>query len=828
MTILREVLTKQLAQKVQAHGLVIWEDRRGEYKDVASSVAPEGVRFEAFDGSWYELRQRIESAISGTKPPRLVIYTPAPAKDDDPLAEVREAAEKFPRRLSTLVRQSLKGHLSPARITAISQQAQTLREAEMLAEASGETDVRIARVFGTYEPINILVDVLTGASDNRLDDEATLDAVAALASDTVGAHVTGASDELRNDLFQHLLLCDISRVIEGPLPDALPAALASLSASQRRSAQGLLDRLLATAGGLATYRRLATAADTRLALVDSLEWRPGLENAIGTPATEMVMLTRSIQLMQETNYCKSLEIAERRLQASPWVSEPISEWGGQWRTVQAIARLHTELAKANPPRFREGPGGILAWYVERGWLVDRAHRRLELTRSELRTFGDLEDTLTAARIAYERWLDALLDLFVSSVTDHALDTDGLIRQGEVHDRFVAAGSRRTAYVWVDALRYELGVELADALRHITEKVDIHAAVAAPPTITQVGMANLLPGAASDLTLELDKDRLQVSIGGMPVNSVRQRRDLLRARHGSVADLDLNGASQKGEKALGNAIEGADLILIRSQEVDSAGESGLLSVAWSHFQTVIGLLANVIARLAQCGVERIIITADHGFIALSQSLGAQHTVDPPAAGAGTTKRRVFVGRGGTPSQATARVPLASCGIPGDLDLIVPRGLAVFRAGGGRQFFHGGLSPQELIVPVIVVEPTRAPEPQTLKVDITVAGDRITTGIFAATISFEGDLFTNEVRVRVVAGSGGGPPVARVVSGDGYDADTGTVTVSTDRSSVLTFLVIENLGTNSKVNLQVLDARTGLKLATATAPVSSPVVVKDELD
>ncbi len=826
MTILREALTEQLAQKVQRYGLVIWEDRGGEYKDVASAVAPDDVRFEPFNGSWYELRRRIETAVSGERPPALLVYTPT-AVEDDPLAEIREAAGGFKRRLSTLVRQALTGRLSPARIAAIAHQARTLGEAEMAAEGPGETDVRLTRVMGARTPLELLVSVLTGASDDDLSDAGLWDAVAAMANHTVGSNVAGASDELRNGLFQHLLLCDLARVIEGPLPDALPVAPASLSASQRRSAQSLLERLQATTGGLSTYRRLATTADNRLALADIIEWRPGFENAVGTPASERVLLARSIRLMQETNYGTALEIAERRLEVSPWVSDPISEWGGQWRTVQAIARLQAELAKADPPAG-EGPGRILAWYVERGWLVDRAHRRLELARSELRSFGDLEDALTAGRIAYERWLDDLLSLFVSAVTDHALDNDGLIRQGEIHDRFVAAGPRRTAYVWVDALRYELGVELADHLRDITEKVDIHAAVAAPPTITQVGMANLLSGAASDLTLELEENRLQVSIGGTPVNSVRQRRDLLRARHGSVADLDLNDASQKGERALGNAIEGANLILIRSQEVDAAGESGLLSVAWSHFQTVIGLLANVIARLAQCGVERIIISADHGFIALSQSLGAQHTVDPPAGAAGTTKRRVFVGRGGTPNQATARVPLASCGIPGDLDLIVPRGLAVFRAGGGRQFFHGGLSPQELIVPVIVVEPKRAPEPQKLKVYITVAGDRITTGIFAATISFEGDLFTSEVRVRVVAGSGGGPPVARVVSGDGYDPDTGTVTVNTGRSSVLTFLVIENLGANTEVNLQVLDARTGLKLASATAPVSSPVVVEDDLD
>ena len=156
---------------------------------------------------------------------------------------------------------------------------------------------------------------------------------------------------------------------------------------------------------------------------------------------------------------------------------------------------------------------MLAWYVEQGWPVDRAHRRLELARTELGTFGDLEDALTAARIAYERWLDDLVGLFVSSVADHALDTDGLIRQGEVHDRFVATSPGRTAYVWVDALRYELGVELADSLRQITEKVQIHAAVAAAPTITLVGMANLLPGAVSGLKLGLDGEHLQVTVAG---------------------------------------------------------------------------------------------------------------------------------------------------------------------------------------------------------------------------------------------------------------------------------------------------------------------------
>ena len=435
---MRELLADQLARKVQAHGLVIWVDREGEYADVASSIAPEGARFEAFDGSWYELRRRIESAFAGERRSTMVVYTPA-AVEEDPLAEIRDAGAEFKRRLSTLVRQCLTGRLPLARISAIADNARTLSEAEAAVEGAGETDVRLVGVLGARDPIDMLIDILTGAADDRLNSAGVWDAVATLAKETVGSDVVGVSDELRNGLFQHLLLCDISRVIEGSLPDTLAAAWVEPTAPHRRHARKLVERLRATPAGLSAYRSLAVAADARLALVDSLDWRPGLDDTVGSPAIEDISFTRSIRLLREAHHKDALDIAERRLEVSPsWVSDPASEWGGKCAYGPSDPpACHAELAKADPPAA-ERPGRMLAWYVEQGWPVDRAHRRLELARTELGTFGDLEDALTAARIAYERWLDDLVGLFVSSVADRALDTDGLIRQGEVHDRFVAS------------------------------------------------------------------------------------------------------------------------------------------------------------------------------------------------------------------------------------------------------------------------------------------------------------------------------------------------------------------------------------------------------
>ena len=276
------------------------------------------------------------------------------------------------------------------------------------------------------------------------------------------------------------------------------------------------------------------------------------------------------------------------------------------------------------------------------------------------------------------------------------------------------------------------------------------------------------------------------------------------------------------------MKGADLILVRSQEIDAVGESGLLNVAWPQFEATKQDLANAVAKLGQVGVRRIVITADHGFIALSQSVGDSRTIDAPIGGEGELHRRCWVGKGGTTSAGTARVPLVSLGLRSDLDAIVPKGLAVFKAGGGKQFFHGGLSPEELLIPVIVVDLEPALEPQKLDLEVAIAGGKITTGVFAATVEFHGDLFTNKVTFRVVArGGAGSEPVARVVSGDGYDPESGSVTVQTDRPSVLTFQVTANLEKDSRVEVQVLDARTGRRLAESVAAVAAPVVVEDQL-
>ena len=51
-----------------------------------------------------------------------------------------------------------------------------------------------------------------------------------------------------------------------------------------------------------------------------------------------------------------------------------------------------------------------------------------------------------------------------------------------------------------------------------------------------------------------------------------------------------------------------------------------------------------------------------------------------------------------------MPLSAFGVNSEYDIATPRTFACFKAkGGARAYFHGGLSPQELIIPAAVMVP-----------------------------------------------------------------------------------------------------------------------------
>jgi hypothetical protein len=170
-----------------------------------------------------------------------------------------------------------------------------------------------------------------------------------------------------------------------------------------------------------------------------------------------------------------------------------------------------------------------------------------------------------------------------------------------------------------------------------------------------------------------------------------------------------------------------------------------------------------------------------------------------------------------------------GLPGDLDVLVPRGLALIAAGGSRGFFHGGLSPQELVVPLITVVTRKGAGAPILAVEVHTA-PKITGHIFTARIALPVSLLSQPLLVRPVATRlEDGAAVALLATAGGAEQGEGLVRLIPDDEVTLGFRVTAPLRKGDKVELQVFDARTDRRLGISEKPalVARTLEVDDDL-
>ncbi len=112
--------------------------------------------------------------------------------------------------------------------------------------------------------------------------------------------------------------------------------------------------------------------------------------------------------------------------------------------------------------------------------------------------------------------------------------DAALRQVAIFEKKVKPSltEGKVAYVWVDALRYEMGYELAQSLATDAD-VRIEAALGTIPTITEIGMAALLPVAQEPISVVAVGDgKLALEIGDVRMKDRKDRVNYLKAHAGA--------------------------------------------------------------------------------------------------------------------------------------------------------------------------------------------------------------------------------------------------------------------------------------------------------
>src|SRR5438093_7163101 len=186
---------------------------------------------------------------------------------------------------------------------------------------------------------------------------------------------------------------------------------------------------------------------------------------------------------------------------------------------------------------------------------------------------------------------------------------------------------------------------------------------------------------------------------------------------------------------GDGIQSAQLILITSQEIDELGEADNMAQARLQIDGVLSHLRRGVRVLADHGIKSIVLVADHGHL-FADEIGDDTKIEAPGGKVEDLHRRVWVGVGGVSEPSYLRTSLASLGVDSEFDIATPWTFACFKAkGGGRAFFHGGLSPQELIIPVVVMRPAVKPSVPTRGIEwtLTPGTAKLTTRFFSVQIA-----------------------------------------------------------------------------------------------
>ena len=377
-------------------------------------------------------------------------------------------------------------------------------------------------------------------------------------------------------------------------------------------------------------------------------------------------------------------------------------------------------------------------YITEFYKFDRLYRVFceNAAYADTKGWGILKELKERLEDIYRHWfLDELSLLWEEKANLKEWKIDGVINQYDFFSAFPekCAGDKNAAVFVIisDALRYEAGKEVAEILNgRYRFEATCEAMLGCVPSYTALGMSALLPHKKIEVT-----DKGDVLADGKTCSSIAQRSDILETYKGlAIKSEDLLKLSRDDARDL---IRGKNIVYVYHNTIDALGDDAKSEdKTFSAVRQAINEVCNMAVRaMDSLNARAVFITADHGFV---------YTNRPPKG----TDRNTISDSGNELIKMNKRfiygkyLPLLSnvhrakfsdtSGVSPENDMFfaVPKGMSLFYFTGGARFFHGGLSLQEVVIPVIMVKEVRGKEKEKTRektVGIQVLGQehRITT-------------------------------------------------------------------------------------------------------
>lgn len=357
----------------------------------------------------------------------------------------------------------------------------------------------------------------------------------------------------------------------------------------------------------------------------------------------------------------SLETRHRARRSSVWAQIGEAPVAGALEHLAEVARL---TSTGSP---ETSVSEIAAWYAESGWRADRA---AIAALTEVTVKNDVAAVESALTAVYRPWLHETATAMQTAIGPAA-------NVGSYQAAAPPSVSTGEVIVFVDGLRLDVAHQLADRLKGAGLDVDVTSSLAALPTVTQTAKPALVPIDQTRLTAGPGLDARRAPDG--PAAGVQVLRGLM-----GDADIQVLMNDETGNPS--------GIAWTEAGKLDSRGHELGAELVY-ELDNEVQRIAARIEELLDAGWSKITLVTDHGWILLPGGLPKNEGL--PVAVTETKKGRCARVKEG----ADLAVPTVPWHWDPEVRIAVAPGISCFEAN--QTYEHGGVSPQECVVPRMAV-------------------------------------------------------------------------------------------------------------------------------
>lgn len=351
---------------------------------------------------------------------------------------------------------------------------------------------------------------------------------------------------------------------------------------------------------------------------------------------------------------------------------------------------------------------LIDHYAAGDYVIDCSYRQFYMDYDELEDISGFEELCELVENIYtNEYLGKLLPKWNAGLQEQDALTVIPLQRDFFH-KYVCPNGERTVIIISDGMRFEVGCELFKRMQDnpkCKDSLSISPMLSVFPSYTRLGMEALLP----HRTLELTDDFKELVDGKYAVDTPTRQAVLQSYVPAGCCVKYSDIKSLKGLE-LREIFTSQQVVYIYHDQIDNAGEHAEGEVFRACTKAV-DEITELIQRISKnANTYRFIVTSDHGFIYKRTPVQQSDKINTAPEPGKLKKRRYIVAKEPVVDDGVFNIGLGYMLGNGDGKIVsFPCGTSVFSAKGnaGRNYVHGGSSPQEMLVPVIDIKMDKSP-------------------------------------------------------------------------------------------------------------------------